>query len=75
LQQATAVIDEFHMIEARCASCTGVVVTRTGVTVPLATGNWYLLNETDIVAWIQAGYIFEFKDVADVAYLQEKYNL
>ncbi len=71
----SAVAGPIRFIDVRCTNCTAVMTTSGGIAIPLSTGDWYSVSEVDIVSWIQQGFIFEFRDVNDAIYLQDKYTL
>jgi hypothetical protein len=51
------------------------MVTSAGISIPLATGDWYHVQEGDLVRWISEGSVFEFDNINDAIYLQDKYAL
>jgi len=72
---AVTYVGDLRYIVARCTNCSERMVTITGVALPLATGDFYSLHEIDLAQWIRGGFVFEFKNVNDAVYLQEKYSL
>jgi hypothetical protein len=64
-----------RVFKVRCANCVGVVVSKSGVSIPLASGDWYNIHETDLVHWMRQGRVFEFETAQDLLYVQEKHNL
>ena len=64
-----------RMVRVSCTNCAGVMVTSAGISIPLATGDWYHVQEGDLVRWISEGRVFEFDNINDAIYLQDKYAL
>lgn len=72
---ATTYVGDLRYITARCTNCSERMVTINGVALPLATGDMYSLHELDLAKWIRDGFVFEFEDINDAIYLQDKYSL
>jgi len=64
-----------RFMDVRCIANCFSAVTVGGITYPLASGDWYKVAEQDVVNWIRQGMTFEFKDLNDAIYIQEKYSL
>lgn len=67
---------DIRYITVRCIKNCFAATTTGGITYPLGSGDWYNVSERDVVTWItNFGMTFEFQDINDAIYIQDKYNL